>query len=155
MKCVSDVGGGNVQAESLGSDERNAHRLSFVCWCCAVVFTVVVVHSLHAALCISCKSRITSRPPCLISPPFLPQEWSKTAEDLLQCELKSSLFAICLLDGLNQGFPRQVQNTAYSYVAMGLQVRCTYSACTHASSSRVHLTTRSIELILLLCSHSL
>lgn len=101
-ECVSDVGGGNVQAESLGSDERNAQRLSLVCWCCAVVFTVVVVHPLHAALCISCKSRITSRPPCLISPPFLPRK-SGVRPPKISCSVGRN--HRCLLAGWTQPGP--------------------------------------------------
>lgn len=85
-KTVSVVGGGNVQAESLGSDEGNAHRLHIVCWCCAVVIAVVVVHLLHAAFCISCKSQISSRQAALshLASVYPAQEWSETLEDLLQ-----------------------------------------------------------------------
>lgn len=84
-KSVSDAGGDNVQAESLGSDGGVAHRPRVVCWCCAVVNAVAMDHLLHAAFCISCKFRITSRQPCLILIPSIPRKSGvRFSEDSLQ-----------------------------------------------------------------------
>lgn len=78
-KTVNVVFGGNVQVESIGSDEGNAHQLRVVCWCCAVIIAVVVVHCMHVVFCTSCKSRITSRQAALshLASIYPAQEWSK------------------------------------------------------------------------------